>query len=551
EPSETLCLPAAAEGSSAQNQAREAQRAIRIGRLPGNDVVLDDPSVSGHHARITFVEGQAWLEDCNSRNGTAIGSPEVKISRSPLSADDLVYFGNLRVPAARLFAGGAELVARQTALQISQRSTIIGRDAACDLVLDHPRVSRRHARLRQSAELTTIEDLGSSNGTFVNGEQISAVRALRPGDLVAIGKFTLRLTAEGRLEQRSFRGHVAIEARGIAVDAGGRRLLDDISLTVYPSELVALMGPSGAGKTTLLGALNGYAEPTAGRVLFNGRDLYGHYAEFQGMVGYVPQDDIMHRDLTVLQALEYTARLRLPADFSREEIGRRIREVIEQLGLEGTEHTLIGSPEKRGISGGQRKRVNLAMELLTSPPVLFLDEPTSGLSSEDTLMVMKLLRQLADGGKTIILTIHQPSLEAFRLLDNLLVVAKDARSPEPGQLAYYGPAYPQAIDFFNPDGVPGLKPGAEPAPDEVLRGLARDRAAVWVDRYRASPLKREFVDQRAGQQLPSAAPAAQRRIHRSFGFDQWRTLASRCLAIKRRDVANSAILLAQAPIIAL
>lgn len=231
------------------------------------------------------------------------------------------------------------------------------------------------------------------------------------------------------------------------------------------------MGPSGAGKTTLISALNGYTPPTLGQVLFNDRDLYANYGQFQGVIGYVPQDDIMHGDLTVARALYYTARLRLPPDSSDAEIAERIKVVIEQLGLKGTENVLIGSPQKRGISGGQRKRVNLAMELLTDPAVLFLDEPTSGLSSEDTLTVMRLLRTLADEGKTILLTIHQPSLEAYRQLDNLVVVAKDPGTTDPGRLTYYGPAYPQAVQFFNPQ----HEEGAVLSPDEVLRSLAEEK----------------------------------------------------------------------------
>lgn len=537
------------EGTVVEGEGTET---IRIGRLADNDVVLDYPIVSGHHAQIVFEQGQAWLEDCDSRNGTAIGSPEQKIQRAQLTQDDVVYFGTLRVPAARLLAGGLGMGDRPfTTVKVATQQVILGRAKGCDVVLDDPAVSRRHARLVRSDRKVTIEDLRSSHGTFVNGQRISTPHSIRPGDLVAIGRFTLKLTADGNLEQRDFRGNVAIEARGVTVDVPKRRLLEDVSLTIYASELVALMGPSGAGKTTLLNALNGYTPPSAGNVLFDGRDLYAHYAEFQGVVGYVPEDDIMHRELTVGQALYYTARLRLPDDFSEDEIQKRTQEVISQLGLRGTEDVLIGSPDKQGISGGQRKRVNLAMELLTDPPVLLLDEPTSGLSSEDALMVMKLLRRLADSGKTIVVTIHQPSLEAYRLVDNLILVSKDAGSLEPGRLAYYGPAYPQAIDFFNPDGVVDLQPEAEPSPDEVLRGLAKDKTVAWVERYEASPQKRQFVTDRAGKQPVEHGQSVDEDTYRAFGFDQWRTLVRRCLAIKLRDTTNTAILMAQAPVIAL
>ncbi len=527
-------------------------RQINIGRCPDNDVVLAQPVVSGHHARIVFSDGQPWIEDLGSRNGTAIGSPENKISRARLSADDIVYFGSFQIQASQLLTRKTGTEDRPAAtLAIEEKTIILGRDEKCDLFLNDPRVSRHHARLVRTGDIIIIEDLGSTNGTFVNGMRIEGASRLRSGDIVSIGSHYFKLTPEGNLEQRDYRGNMAIEARGIIIEVPGKRLLEDISLTVYPSEFVGLMGPSGSGKTTLMNALNGYTPPNHGHVIFNGRDLYANYAEFQGAIGYVPQDDIMHRELTVGQALYYTARLRLPKDFSDAEIQKRIGEVIAQLGLEGTENVIIGSPERKGISGGQRKRVNLAMELLTDPSVLFLDEPTSGLSSEDALMVIKLLRKLADEGKTIILTIHQPSLEAYRQLDNLILVSKDPGAPQPGRLVYYGPAYPQAVDFFNPQGIPDLRPGAEPSPDEILRGLARDRTSSWIERYAASPYKNLFVNKRAGKRIAAPNRPTTTRTHRSPGFTQWLTLVRRSLKIKVGDKTNTAILMAQAPIIAI
>lgn len=154
---------------------------------------------------------------------------------------------------------------------------------------------------------------------------------------------------------------------------------------IQPGEMVAVMGPSGSGKSTLLAVLNGQLAPAAGRIMIGGLDLHDHFELFRGRIGYVPQDDILHADLTVWQALWYAARLRLPRDMADAEIARRIRQVLEQLGLEGTEDTRVGDQRKRGISGGQRKRVNLAMELLTDPPILVLDEPTSGLEHRHDL----------------------------------------------------------------------------------------------------------------------------------------------------------------------
>src|SRR5436190_12291726 len=146
------------------------------------------------------------------------------------------------------------------------------------------------------------------------------------------------------------------------------------------------------------------------------------------------------------------------------------------------------------------------MELLSDPLVLFLDEPTSGLSSRDAFNVMQLLRRLADAGKTILLTIHQPSLEVFRLMDSLVLVSKDSNSAEPGRLVYFGPNYPDAVNFFNPSGVPNLPRGMDPSPDEVLSGLDRNgKTAEWRQRYLESRYNQEYVVERAGKAPPGKA----------------------------------------------
>ena len=202
---------------------------------------------------------------------------------------------------------------------------------------------------------------------------------------IGLGSYTFKLTdvARGTLEQRTSRQPDPASTRQLP----GRRpqtfaqsrLSDDLPIRVrWPD------GAKRAGKTTLMNALNGYTRPAQGEVLFNGQSLYANYAQFSTHIGYVPQDDIIHRDLTVGQGHVLHRSSRLPSDFSKADIQKRIRKVLKQLGLENAENVLIGSPEKKGISGGHGC-VNLAMELLTDPLVLFLDKPTSGLSSEDAL----------------------------------------------------------------------------------------------------------------------------------------------------------------------
>ncbi|MEP7340901.1 MAG: FHA domain-containing protein [Acidobacteriota bacterium] len=556
---QTVPMPWPAPGLSADRPAVPAARglrsirSIRIGREPDNDVVLDYPMVSGYHARITVSDGAAVIEDLGSTNGTSIGSPKNRIKRSPLSAKDAIYFGSLRQPASRLLGGKLTLGATaQGELAFNGQVMTIGRDPKCDLALDYPMVSWQHARLARAGNQITVEDLGSTNGTFVNGQPVKGVVTVNPGDVIGLGSYTFQLTQAGRLEKRDYRGNLTIEGAGITVDVPGKRLIEDVSLTIYPSELVGLMGPSGAGKTTLMNVLNGYSRPSDGAVLCNGVSLYSGQAQFSGHIGYVPQDDIMHRDLTVGQALYYTARLRLPSDFRDEEIRQRIAQVLSQLGLEGTEDKLIGSPENKVISGGQRKRVNLAMELLTEPSILILDEPTSGLSSEDALVVMKLLRQLADTGKTIIIAIHQPNLAVFSLMDNLVVLSPDANVSGVGKMVYYGPAYPDAVYFFNPN-HPGRTGGPldkRPLPDEVLEGLSKSSTAEWIKRYDASEYKRQYVTERAGHQ-PANSQQLMPKVNRQPGILQWWTLVRRSFDIKLKDSWGTGILLAQAPIIAL
>ncbi len=553
------------------------QKTWLIGSGTDCDVVVPHPNVSANHCRLTRSATGFVVEDLQSSNGTFVNGVRV-VEPMAVSRQDQITLGRtVEMPwpgsGAATFDEGGQSSRRATestahaglagtspsrslheavqmTVTLSGNAMVLGRDPQCDHVLDYPMVSWRHARITRDGASLFVEDLNSSNGTFVNGVRIRERTVVKPGDDVGLGSYRFSVGTDGSLRQRDYRGDLTVEARGISVDAVGRRLLDGVSLTIYPSEFVGLMGPSGAGKSTLMNVLNGYTPPQTGQVLINGRSLYQHFDEFRGMIGFVPQDDIIHSELTVREALFYSARLRLPRDFSTRDIHKRIDAVLAQLGLAGIDDVLIGSPTRKGISGGQRKRVNLAMELLTDPSVLFLDEPTSGLSSEDTLIVMQVLRQLADAGKTILLTIHQPSLEAFSKLDNVVVVAKDAGSTDAGRLAFFGPAVPDSIEFFNPQNGNANSPATPLVPDMLLRGLATQPTAAWCKRYKSSEYHREFVKERAGSTISGDMASRSRRPNVEFGPTQWWTLVRRSLAVKRRDVANTTILLAQAPVIA-
>ena len=530
---------------------------ITIGRSPSSKVCIDLPIVSWNHAVIHRENGEFILEDLGSSNGTAVGQLNNRIHRTVLDPSDVVFLGSYKIAASQLIATDTTVeIGESPFTKVPFRGAVmeIGRDPGCDVSLPFPMVSWRHARLTRSAPNIYVEDLNSRNGTYLDGIRISGKVLVRPGQEIGLGSFRFQLLESGELARREYYGNVTIEANNIVVHApNGKLLLDPISLTVFPSELVALMGPAGAGKTTLLKALNGYTPPSQGTVLFNGANLYRYYDRFRQQMGYVPQDDIVHPQLTVRQALYFAAKLR--TDLNDEEIAKRTKKVLDDLGIPDKTDTVIGSPENKTLSGGQRKRVNIALELIIDTPVLFLDEPTSGLSSYDAESVVDLLKHLSKAGKTIITTIHQPSKKVYQQFDDLIMVSRD-KGDKPGALVFFGPAFPDAIQFFNP-ASPG-KPVDKPAdlnPEMLFSGMTsvpeNSRTEIWKQRYQASTYQKEFVTHRSGRQPASQNDPDKKVSRRQFGYQQWLALVRRNLVVKLRDRAQTAVLLAQAPLFAL
>jgi len=541
-----------AKNPRTQAGSPDQTRIVLIGRGAGNDLVLRQPSVSARHARVLVGPDGIWIEDLGSRNGTFVGTPPRKIDRERIKLDDPLVFGDAALPATALrdfLERTQPRPADDGVIHLDDAALVtFGRRAGASVPLDQPLVSALHASVAVDRGRVVVRDLGSMTGTFVDGRRIDRPVEIGPGTLVQVGDQRYRLSADARALEPVDTSADAVEAVNVAVEAAGRRLLENVSLVIQPGEMVAIMGPSGAGKSTLLSVLNGQVAPAAGRIVIGGLDLHDHFELFRGRIGYVPQDDILHADLTVWQALWYAARLRLPKDMADAEIARRIRQVLAQLGLEGTEHTRVGDQRKRGVSGGQRKRVNLAMELLTDPPILVLDEPTSGLSSTDTISVMELLRSLADAGKTILVTIHQPSLEAYQKFDAVAVIARDASTRQVGRLAWYGRAWPDAVNFFEPP-APGT-PHPTTA-DGLLRGLATRPVADWVRQWEHSVAKSIWVDGRAGSHAARTAAGRRPQPRPVERLSQWATLVNRGLAVKAADRWNTAVLFLQAPLVGL
>ncbi|MFD6194024.1 FHA domain-containing protein [Streptomyces sp. NPDC060275] len=316
----------------------------------------------------------------------------------------------------------------------------IGRALENDLVVSDLQVSRNHAEFHSTPDgRMEIRDLGSHNGTYVNGQPIAkgGSQLLGPTDIVGVGHSTFQIVGD-RLEEFVDTGEVSFSARHLTVTVdGGKQILKDVSFGVPEKSLIAVIGPSGSGKSTLLKALTGYRPADQGEVLYDNRNLYKQFAELRQRIGLVPQDDILHKELTVKKALKYAAKLRFPADTTAAERNARIDEVLRELKLDIHKDKKVTS-----LSGGQRKRVSVALELLTKPSLIFLDEPTSGLDPGMDRDVMQLLRGLADDGRTVLVVTH--SVAELATCDKLLVMAPG------GSVAYFGPPE-EALNFFGYD----------------------------------------------------------------------------------------------------
>jgi len=530
-----------------------ADKEFIIGRNPQSDMVINIDSVSSSHLIIRKEQGEWYIIDDNSTNGTYLDSYSIenKIDKIKLEANQKIYLSSYKLNTNDIL-NILENKKSQTTL-IHSDLTTFGRDPSSTICIDNLNVSWNHAQIMNEHDRYYINDLNSSNGTFVNGLEIDDSKEIFQGDTISLGlySFIFQYDKNAKLSLLKINENgFTIDAKDISckVNIGSKyekNLLQNINFTVYPGEIVGLMGLSGAGKTTLLKTLSGYTQPTEGKVFVNGLDLYKNFDRIKNSIGYVPQEDIIHPELTVYEALFYSLKLRSKEKLYIEEINEKIDTILVELGLsisgeDDIRGVKIGSPEDKGTSGGQRKRINIAMELLADPEIIFLDEPTSGLSSVDATVVMDKLKELADKGKTIILTIHQPSLVNYKKMDDMIILTK-------GELAYFGPNYPESIKFFNND-----TDSAEILndPDMALLGLHKGEVnnINWSHKYEGSDLHDKFVKDR-GSTLGNEEMSSHSTSTSSWS--QLTTLTSRYLKIKIKDKINTGILLIQAPVIAI
>ncbi|KFG01570.1 FHA domain-containing protein [Streptomyces europaeiscabiei] len=562
-----------------QTWTLDPSRAYTLGRDPQGDIVFDDARVSWRHATISF-SGRSWvIEDHGSTNGTfAQGQRIHQLEIGPGSA---VHLGNATDGPRLNLSGTAASVAQPQqqpyaaqgasagyagqqapqqqapqagwqqpqAAQVPQQQGFpqqgpgggagappvygdrspttfhqlslgrvmrIGRALENELVVSDLQVSRNHAEFHATPDgRFEIRDLGSHNGTFVNGMPIAkgGTALLGPNDIVGVGHSTFRIIGD-RLEEFVDTGDVSFSARHLTVTVdGGKQILKDVSFGVPEKSLIAVIGPSGSGKSTLLKALTGYRPANQGDVLYDNRNLYKQFAELRQRIGLVPQDDILHKELTVKKALKYAAKLRFPADTTAQERDARIDEVLRELKLDIHKDKKVTS-----LSGGQRKRVSVALELLTKPSLIFLDEPTSGLDPGMDRDVMQLLRGLADDGRTVLVVTH--SVAELAICDKLLVMAPG------GSVAYFGPPE-EALNFFGYDTWA-----------DVFSAFENYRDYDWAGRWKGSQHYQMYaadIDAVAPQSVHMPPPQSMRPPKPQGWLSQLGTLVRRYVSVIASD----------------
>ncbi|MBF6468076.1 FHA domain-containing protein [Nocardia beijingensis] len=533
-----------------------------IGRDPAADIVVTDPRVSSLHA-VLERGSEGWeIEDAHSLNGTFFDGH--RVDRMVIDHDETFQLGHamdgeqlscsLESPAGPSTdgdPGGDTMVVRDPGYALDDEATVtkfhsalprrvsrassaaappssvvrittgglrIGRGADNDIVVPDLMVSRRHAELQVIGPgRYRIVDLDSHNGTYVNGSRVESME-LSESDLIGMGHTTFRLVGD---ELREFvdTGDVSVSVQNLVVrTAEGKVLLDEVSFPIPERSLVGVIGPSGAGKSTLLGAVTGLRPATEGTVRYDGRDLYTEYDELRHRIGLVPQEDILHSQLATRRALLYAAELRFPGDTQSEEREQRVDEVLAELGLARHADTRIDR-----LSGGQRKRVSVALELLTKPSLLFLDEPTSGLDPGLDKTVMEMLAELAHDGRTVIVVTH--SVANLDACDRLLVLVPG------GRLAYYGPP------------AEGLQHFGQRSWAEVFQAFDRDEDRDWAGEFQTSSRFQDYVavgltdDVGPAEVRPPAPPPAPQSK-----LSQLSTLCRRYLAVIASDRSYLALL---------
>ena len=462
---------------------------VTVGRKGnGQDIELESRIVSHEHGAFKIYNEKLLYSDFQTNlNGTFLNG--VKIPKTGYNQDYMLQEGDiLRIDSddfSRPHSEGVLMIV--SSLDYSREEwrvlpesmitgeLIIGRDNTNNCItIPRINVSRRHARIfRRMDGCLYIEDLRSMHHTLINGQTLVGTVPLKERDVISIcstkiiytsGIFIYNVpkgSAETTFSTTEEQNHTYVHQQGSVIQLlqlkrtvkdpgspGGIKTILDLSqniITIRPGELVAIIGGSGAGKTTLMNCMNGFEPANSGDVLINGNSLYKNRDAFRLQIGYVPQQDIVHDELTVREMLAFAAELRLPKGLSKQELDRHIESTLKSVELENHANTLI-----RQLSGGQKKRSSIAVEMIADPAIFFLDEPTSGLDPEMEQSLISRLRAYAhEEVKTVIVVTH--TLQSIALYDKIIFLAPSVNGSG-GRLAFFG-SYEESLRYFNVDDI--------------------------------------------------------------------------------------------------
>jgi len=519
---------------------------VTLGRAEDNDIIIPSLIVSRHHAilektsegyKISILPGVKNILSCQ---GHPITSAQLLSHGDVLRIDSELE--GMMVSMTYL-APSQAIPKLPYTVQFGEKDRLtFGRDPSNDICLDTPNVSRFHAQISRVGRRYYVTDLRSANGTFVNDQRVEGNVWLNPQDAIRIGPYKM-VMGDDQFTRYD-------ETEGLRVEAyqlnkwvrQDLNLLQDISLLCRPREFIVVVGQSGGGKTTLVDAIAGYRPATHGRVFVNGIDVYQNFDAVRNEIGFVPQRDIIHMELTVHQALDYAAQLRMPRDTTPDEREKRINEVLDDLDLTHRKDVQIS-----GLSGGQQKRVSIGVELLTRPGLFFLDEPTSGLDPGTETAFMHLMRRLADQGRTIIMVTH--ATKNVMLADKVVFLARG------GYLAWFGPP-DEALAYFDQyrsDHDRRVRTMEFDQIYTILDDPSQGKPSDWAGRFMAIPAYQTYIVnplQEGQQKLPfgQAEPVrrAARKGSRISSVRQFLVLSARNIKILTRD-RSSLILMLVAP----
>lgn len=505
---------------------------VVVGRSSSAQICINNNVVSSQHAQLIFdANGNLHVIDMNSSNGTFLNDRKLEPGVPyQVRATDRLYFSGPSGVELVFNPDNYEMVKVQRSSSAkntgdnnfsttnilekfnSKNRLTVGRNPDCDVFLGHNSISRNHATIeKKGANSFVLTDLGSLNGTYVNGRRVNGSVKVSQNDIIIIGRFQLSLSGK----VKDLTQEVAIRTERIVKQfENGKIGLHECSFEIPSKSLLAVMGPSGCGKSTLLKALNGDSPPTSGHVYISGLELNANYDYLKTQIGYVPQDDIVHRELTVEQSLYFAAKLRLEHSDSTF-IQQKIEQVLKDLNIEHIRKNLVGK-----ISGGQRKRVSIAVEILTDPLILFLDEPTSPLDPQTIEEFLEILRNLSNKGTTVIMVTHKP--EDLNYMDTVIFMAEGGHKVYQGDTSNY-------LSHFNVDDT-----------IKVYAQLAMPQAAKWINNHKQN---------HPALGTMSAPKEKQNSRHANFFYQLW-WLTIRYFNIKLNDRVNTVVMIGQAPIIA-